>query len=84
MAKILMVYKNLPIALVKSPDSSLLGNSGEAIRVAKETYWENTTKERELNARLLQSLLNLIPKYKDTKLQVLPLLTAKIDPNAGN
>lgn len=83
MAKILMVYKNLPIALVKSPDSSLLGNSGEAIRVAKETYWENTTKERDLNTRLLQSLLSRIPKYKDVKLEVLPLLTTDVNPDTA-
>lgn len=83
MAKILMVYKNLPVALVKSPDSSLLGNSGEAIRAAKETYWENTTKERELNARLLQSLLKLIPKHAEVKLEVLPLLTADVNKDSA-
>ena len=78
MAKILMVFKNLPIALVKSPDSALLGNSGEAIRVAKETYWENTSRERDLNTRILTFALNQIPKYKDVSLNVVPLLSKEV------
>lgn len=46
--KILMAYNNLPVSLVKSPDSALLGNSGEAIKEAKKLYWENTNKERNI------------------------------------
>jgi hypothetical protein len=79
--KILMAFNNLPIALVKSPDSSLLGNSGDALRVAKETYWENTTKERELVENLLNDLWKLCSSFNGKALTVQPLLTPKIEQN---
>ena len=79
--KILMAFNNLPIALVKSPDSALLGNSGDALRVAKETYWENTTKERELVENLLNDLWKLCSSFNGKALTVQPLLTPKTDIN---
>lgn len=79
--KILMAFNNLPIALVKSPDSALLGNSGDALRVAKETYWENTTKERELVETLLNDLWRLCSSFNGKALTVQPLLTPKIETN---
>ena len=79
--KILMAFNNLPIALVKSPDSALLGNSGDALRVAKETYWENTTKERELVENLLNDLWKLCSSFNGKILTVQPLLTPKTDIN---
>jgi hypothetical protein len=43
---ILMAFNNLPVVLVKSPDSAMFGNSGSSLLEAKKMYWENTSKER--------------------------------------
>lgn len=43
---ILMAFNNLPVVLVKSPDSAMFGNSGSSLLEAKKMYWENTAKER--------------------------------------
>jgi len=77
MAKILMAYNNLPITLVKASEN-LFGNSGDALRVAKETYWENTTKERNKLETIVNDLLRLTSgvAYKEY-ITVLPLITPK-------
>lgn len=79
--KILMAYNNLPISLVKSPDSAMLGNSGEALRVAKETYWENTSKERNIIETLINNLLKIHRDFKESYqyITVTPLITKKIE-----
>jgi hypothetical protein len=77
--KILMAHNNLPKILVTSSDSSMFGQSGELIRAAKETYWENTSKERDIFVYILQSILELMPKHKAEKLIVAPLLKVTVD-----
>lgn len=57
--KILMAYNNIPIMLVKSPDSAMFGNSGEAIREAKKMYWEATSKERNIVETLFNDFWKL-------------------------
>jgi hypothetical protein len=81
--KILMAYNNLPVALVKSPDSSLLGNSGAALVTAKETYWENTTKERSLLVGLMNELWIRHIDYNGVPLQITPLITKEINTNTA-
>jgi hypothetical protein len=54
---ILVAFNNLPSGLVKNNDSALFGKSGEAIREMKRTYWENTTRERNLLTALINRLL---------------------------
>lgn len=54
---ILVAFNNLPSGLVKNNESSMFGNSGEAIREMKRTYWENTTKERSLLTSVINQLL---------------------------
>jgi len=82
-SKILMAFNNLPVSLVKS-DSSLFGMGGDSLRVAKETYWENTWKERNLLETILNDLLKNMgnPDYKYVTIQ--PLLTAKPVENVIN
>lgn len=53
---ILVAFNNLPSGLVKNNESSMFGNSGEAIREMKRTYWENTTKERSLLTSVINQL----------------------------
>src|SRR5690606_11136979 len=53
---VLVGFKSLPAGLVKTNDASLFGNSGEAIREMKRTYWENTTEERSLLASVIKQL----------------------------
>lgn len=73
---ILMSFCNLPVALVKSPDAALLGNSGESMKEAKKLYWENTMKERNR----FETILNDVLKHCGIEL---PYLTVKplIDAN---
>jgi hypothetical protein len=78
MHKILMAYNNLPISLVKSPDSALLGNSGEALKTAKETYWENTWKERNILETIINDLLKLHNEYEGGYLFIKPLITQEV------
>lgn len=74
---ILMAYNNIPIALVKSPDSALFSNSGASLTVAKETYQENTTLERKLVETLFNKITTL---YGDsTQYTITPLITAQTE-----
>lgn len=77
---ILMAYNNLPKALVKSPDSALLGNSGEALIVAKETYQENTTTEREILEKLINKLISKMnnDQLNNADLKITPLISQEV------
>lgn len=72
--KILMAFNNLPIALIKSPDSALLGNSGEALKEAQRMYWKNTSKERAILESILTDRYNRMNPENKTEIRVLPLL----------
>ena len=67
--------------MVKSPDSALLGNSGEALRVAKETYQENTTTEREILEKLINKLISKMnnDQLNNADLKITPLIEVKED-----
>lgn len=83
-AKILMSYNNLPITLVKASEG-LFSNSGNALRVAKETYWENTGKDRNKLETIVNDLLRLTAGIAYTQyVSVLPLLTPKTPTDATN
>ena len=58
---ILMAFNNMPLGLVRS-ENSMFGNSGEMLRVMKETYQQNVTMEREQ----LEFIINILMKlFKD-------------------
>jgi hypothetical protein len=80
--KILMAYNNLPSGLVVS-DGSMFGDSGMSLRVMKETYWENTSKERNIVETIVNDLYRLTGENKPY-LFIQPLLTPKIQPDAIN
>lgn len=71
---ILVAFNNLPAGLVKTNEASLFGNSGEAIREMKRTYWENTTKERALLASVINQLLERSQDYSGLKVEPLKLI----------
>jgi hypothetical protein len=81
--KILMAYNNIPIGLVVS-DSSMFGDSGKSLQVMKETYWENTSKERNLLETVVNDLLKQIEGEVFVYVPILPLLTPKIQEDAIN
>ncbi len=54
---ILMTFNNLPVSLVKSPDSALLGNSGESIKTAQQMYWKNCDKDRQVVERIINDIV---------------------------
>lgn len=81
--KILMAFNNIPVGLVVS-DSSMFGDSGKSLQVMKETYWENTSKERNILETVINDLLIHMNIEGYNYVSILPLLTPKLDPNAIN
>lgn len=71
---ILVAFNNLPAGLIKTNEASLFGNSGEAIREMKRTYWENTTKERCLLTTVINGLLERSQDYSTLKIEPLKLI----------
>lgn len=80
---ILVAFNNLPAGLVKTNEASLFGNSGEAIREMKRTYWENTTKERALLASVINQLLERSQDYSGLKVEPLKLIDDAAIDNQG-
>lgn len=77
--KILMAYNGMHPALIKNDESSLFGNSGESLRVLKETYWENTSKERSKLETQINDLMRLKNDYTGDYLFIKPLIVKEID-----
>lgn len=75
--KILMAYNNIPLGLVVS-DNSMFGNSGDALQVMKETYWEDTWKERNLLETILNDLLKNMGNPDYTYVYIQPLFTKEV------
>jgi len=71
---ILVAFNNLPAGLIKTNDSALFGNSGEAIREMKRTYWENTSKERSLLTAVINQLLQRSQDYASLIAEPLKLI----------
>jgi hypothetical protein len=71
---ILVAFNNLPSGLIKTNESSLFGNSGEAIREMKRTYWENTTKERNLLTSVINQLLTRSQDFSSLSIEPLKLI----------
>lgn len=71
---ILVAFNNLPAGLVKTNDNALFGNSGEAIREMKRTYWENTTKERNLLTSIINGLLAASQDYASLIIEPIKLI----------
>lgn len=71
---ILVAFNNLPAGLVKTNEASLFGNSGEAIREMKRTYWENTTRERNLLTAIINQLLEKSQDYPSLTVEPLKLI----------
>jgi len=71
---ILVAFNNLPSGLIKNSEASLFGNSGEAIREMKRTYWENTTKERNLLTSVLNLLLAISQDHSNRIVEPLKLI----------
>lgn len=71
---ILVAFNNLPAGLVKTNESALFGNSGEAIKEMKRSYWENTTKERVLLASVINQLLEKSQDHSGLKVEPLKLI----------
>lgn len=82
---ILMSYNNLPVSLVKSPDSAMFGTSGESLRVAREMYQENTTTERMIVENVINKFTSQLNQFTTLGvLEITPLITAEVDENAAD
>lgn len=82
--KILMAFNNLPVALIKSPDSALLGNSGEALKEAQKMYQKNTDKERSILENIIKELYNRINPENKIDIKVIPLIDEEENNNTLN
>ena len=71
---ILVAFNNLPSGLVKTSEASLFGNSGEAIKEMKRSYWENTTRDRNLLTATLNRLLEKSQDYQQIQLEPIKLI----------
>lgn len=78
---ILVAFNNLPAGLVKTNEASLFGNSGEAIREMKRTYWENTTKERVLLTAVINQLLEKSHDHSSLKVEPIKLIDDAVTDN---
>jgi len=76
---ILVAFNNLPVGLIKTNDSALFGNSGEAIVEMKRTYWENTTKERNLLTATINLLLSKSQEHSEIIVKPITLIAADIE-----
>ena len=71
---ILMAFNNLPVVLVKSPDSAMFGNSGASLLEAKKMYWENTAKERNKLETIINDIVQNLPTWNGQYIFIQPLL----------
>jgi hypothetical protein len=78
---ILMAFNNLPVALVKSPDSAMFGNSGESILEAKKMYWENTAKERSKLEAIINDIVQNLPSWNGQYIFIQPLIALPVPNN---
>lgn len=71
---IAMAFENIPSGLLRSNDSQLFGNSGEALREMKLAYQENTTEHRK---KLEAVIVKLMKRFKDFNLDlsITPLIS---------
>lgn len=79
---ILMAFNNLPVALVKSPDAAMFGNSGESLKEAKKMYWENTSKERNKLETIINDIVQNLPNWNGKYIFVSPLIVEPVTPPA--
>jgi hypothetical protein len=71
---ILMAFNNLPVGLIKTSDTSLFGNSGEAIKEMKQMYWENTSAERTILTDAINKLLKLSENHASITVEPIKLI----------
>lgn len=81
---ILMAFNNLPVALVKSPDSAMFGNSGESLMEAKKMYWENTSKERNKLETIINDIVQNLPTWNGQYSQIISLFEQTEEQSIGD
>lgn len=81
---ILMAFNNLPVVLVKSPDSAMFGNSGSSLLEAKKMYWENTAKERNKLETIINDIVQNLPTWNGTYIPVISLFEQTAEQSIGD
>ena len=81
---ILMAFNNLPVALVKSPDSAMFGNSGESLNEAKKMYWENTSKERSKLEIIINDIVQNLPTWNGQYSKIISLFEQTAEQSIGD
>jgi hypothetical protein len=81
---ILMAFNNLPVVLVKSPDSAMFGNSGSSLLEAKKMYWENTLKERNKLETIINDIVQNLPTWNGTYVPIISLFEQSAEQSIGD
>lgn len=72
---ILMTFNNLPVGLVKSPDSALFGNSGESLKAMQDMYWKNCDKDRKIVETIINDIVQNQEAWKGEYIKFIKLGT---------
>ena len=72
---ILVAANNLPVGLVQASEG-IFTQSGSALLEMKQSYWENTTKERNSLTSTFNYLLARFEGYEGGNIEALPLLVS--------
>ena len=70
---ILMAFNNLPVGLVKNPDSAMFGNSGESLKAMQEMYYKNCDKDRKIVETIINDIVQNQPTWQGGYIKFLKL-----------
>jgi len=70
---ILIAFNNIPVGLVEASEG-VFSNSGEALKEMKRSYWENTTKERNILETIINDLAKNLEDYSGQYLSIQKLI----------
>ena len=79
---ILMAYNNLPVGLVKNPDSAMFGNSGESLKAMQELYYNNCDKERSIVEAIINDIVQNQEMWQGGNIQFLKFTDDTINNNS--
>lgn len=81
---ILMAYNNLPVGLVKNPDSAMFGNSGESIKEMQDLYYKNCDKDRNIVESIINDIVQNQEMWQGEYINFLPIISEEADINQAD
>jgi len=81
---ILMAFNNLPVGLVKNPDSAMFGNSGESLKAMQEMYYKNCDKDRKIVETIINDIVQNQEMWQGGYIEFLPIISEEADINQAD